>query len=361
MKKHQVSKVILFSWDFYPSNLVSSKRASYWAKNLKKYLPKNLYLSVITFNNQAIKLDGFDDLIILKKSLNNITGKIHNAIKLLEYLINEKSPSVIVLSAGPFYFLMISSLIPKRHRLIWDLRDPFVSDSKNKIGFFKLFLKMSYQKWFIKKADGIISINEFLLRSYCPDKRTPTICIPNGVESVAGLICNSNKKIIVLGKVYEDLTILLKKIIASDPQIEIHQYIDMNKTPKNNLLPQLERVFIHKSLQPDQINSTSKEFGIGLISSYPEDFVLPVKIFDYINLNQKLIIINDKNSPNTEIKRLVKDYENVFFIYNNFFNQLEFTKFINQQHNKERFELPQAYYREFSTKSLANFIKSKFL
>jgi hypothetical protein len=358
----KINKVVLFSWDFYPSNLVASRRTTSWTQNLKKNLPEKIEIQILTGNSRSVSIEGINSLVILKKGpFKGLPEKIWHIAQLGLIIRNIKEPSLVIMSAGPFYFLLTSAFIPKRHSIVFDLRDPFLSDSKNSLSPMRKFFRKIFQNWFIKQPHAIITINDNLRRDYGIPDQFPHIIIPNGFETREPKACTHNKKIIVLGKVYENLKVFISDAIKIDPSLEFHQYTDLSKTPEANKLPRMERVYIHDEIPSSKIPETCSEYGIGLISSYPEDFVLPVKIFDYVMANQKIIILNDKNSPNTEIKHFLKHYPNVFYSYDGLLNANEFKDFLEMKYHPFDLSLIEPiYFREESTKLLANFLKANF-
>jgi hypothetical protein len=355
------SKIIIFSWDFYPSSLVSRRRTTYWARHLKSHLPDNVTVTVATGNPQASKIKGIDEVRLIKKSQFPIINKIWNLMQLIGIMKEEVLPAVIILSAGPFYFLAASPFIPKRHKLIFDLRDPFLGDTKNEVSPLKKTFRKIFQSWFLNQPDAIITINESLKSNFGIPDKIPHIIVPNGFESSTQVNSQPNKKILVLGKVYGDLSKLIDRILALDPEIEFHQYVDQKSSANFNLLPLKERVFIHQSIPSEEVPKLCEQYGIGLVSSYPEDFVLPVKIFDYLNSRHKLIIINDKNVKGTEIKNLLKNYPGVLYSYDDMVHDEEFKLFLDSPQPDTSVYFPPEFFRKNSTENLANFIQKYFL
>jgi len=353
------SKIFLVSSDFFPSALVASRRITYWAQNLKKSMDDSTTIEVITTNSLAEKVDGIEKVHILRSNNEiRILKKISYILQLIKILRSEIVFSSVLISAGPFYWFLATPFIPKRHSVIFDLRDPFVKDSKNQMSNLKLFLKKIYQFWFIRQPDAIISINTYLYRTFSAPCKIPLIIVANGFETKNPISCNMNKKIMILGKVYDDLTKIIEKILNIDPSIEFHQFTNLKTTPETNLLPRINKVFIHDSLAPIEISDACRDFEFGLVSSYPEDFVLPVKIFDYVQANQKIIIINDKQSQQTEIKRFLQNYPNCFYIYSENFSSKEFESFLSSPIIKGSImTFSKSYFREESTKDLGKFLQ----
>jgi hypothetical protein len=359
MKK---TKLYLFSSDFFPSNLVASQRATFWAKYLNKHLNSKIFISIITENQKAKYIKGVDKLFILNKfSLKGFLGKIWNILELSYILFREKTPAVVILSTGPFYILASCIFIPERHSLIFDLRDPFLNDSKYSVNKLKYYLRKHFQNWFLNQPSALIFINDFLRKSYSPPPSKPCLIIPNGFDSNKISIPNKNKKILILGKVYENLEIFIKSSLEIDPELEFHQYINQSKILPVNKLPEIKKVYIHDEISKLQISKICSQYGFGLISSYPEDFVLPVKIFDYAASNQKIIILGDKNCSQTEIKEFLKNYPNKFFCYEQLIPTDDFVKFLNSKY--EPFNLSmidKKYFRKDSIKFLSTFLEKYF-
>jgi hypothetical protein len=278
----------------------------------------------------------------------------------MKLMCREKNPAVFILSAGPFYFLSACLFKPSRHKLIFDLRDPFLGDSKNVVSSFKIALKRIFQNWFLKQPDAIITINEFLRINFGIPEKFPHIIVPNGFENSLHSKSSRNKKILISGKVYGDISTFIEQMLALDSEIEFHQYVDKESSLPCNFIAGRERVFVHDSVAVQDVAAICEQFSIGLVSSYPEDFVLPVKIFDYMNFQQKLIVINDKNVEKTEIKVLLKDYPHVLYFYHNIVQTEEFTKFINAPQPNFEVTIPSQFYRQHSTESLAQFIQKTF-
>jgi len=357
------SKIIIVSEDFYPSNLVSSRRITYWARNLSTFLPSDITLKIIANNPKSEKTKEIKELVILKRVYRlKFLQKISNLIQLILNLRKEKNSSIIIFSAGPFYYLLTSWFIHKKHFVIFDLRDPFVSDSKNTTSKLKKLIKFIFQIWFLKQPNAIITINEFLKNDFKIPKNLPYAIIPNGIESIKFKNSVNSKKVLILGKVYENLEKFITQSLALFPEMEFHQFINKSTSLEINLLPSMKNVFIHDEINQEEIDKIGTEYEFGLVSSFGKDFVLPVKIFDYIRFNHKIIIINDAPSTSTELKVFLQNYKNTYFCYDQNIDHLQYENFVTSERQiLEKCEIDAKYFRHESTKLLADFINTHLI
>jgi hypothetical protein len=353
------TKIIIFTYDFYPSDLVSSHRLTFWANNLKKHITSPISLSVITCNKFAQKVQNIDSLSILE----NTGGKLKNVWQLIRLLRKNKNPSTLIISAGPFYFLLAIFFIPSHIKTIIDLRDPFSDDPKFKVSFIKRSIKRLFQFFFIKKANAIITINNSLKDSFNIQNKK-TIIIPNGIDEVlfeSPTSDYSSHRAVILGKVYSDISSILNQIKNIIPDFSVDQLVNKDSAEKINLIPSKKFTKILPTIKKDCIPKELTNYEIGIVSSYPKPYVLPVKIFDYIASGLKIIIIDDSKNKDSEIKKLLKNYTNKFFINEETIDKELFIKFINSDKktfNKD--QLDKMYFREESTKILANFLEENF-
>lgn len=353
-------KIILFSYDFYPSHSVSSLRTSYWAKNLKKYISKDISIEVITANSKAVKCHGIDSLTIIKP----------HWLSLLKVLKAYKYPHTIIISAGPFSFLLPIFFYSNNHKTIIDLRDPFAKDPKFKISKVKYLLKSLFQKFFISFADAIITINENLEKDYKIPIKKRTIIIPNGFNNEGfnnegfnneGFNPSFNivNQTVIFGKVYEDISKLLDELNNILPNFQVRQYVDTPKINLTNIITTNKYSQIVPSVSPHLVSETLKQYRIGIVSSYPKNYVLPVKIFDYLAANLKIIVCSDVYE-NSELKKVLSSYPNVFYIKDiNKINQTQLKSFLDAPTLPfDIKQIPSLYFREHSTKKLAIFLEA---
>lgn len=351
-------KLIFFCYDFHPSESVASQRVSYWALNIGNFI-ENINVKVITCNKSSKSSpDNKYDCTIIKDS----------ALALLKQLHNEEKSTVIV-SGGPFNFFLCLFVNFRKHKIILDLRDPFHPDPKFKDSFIKKKLKFIFQKLFIKLADGIICINKNLLNSYNSPSNKRTAIIPNGTElfyspkTTSGEETSNNNNFIIAGKIYGDISVFIKAIEIYLPHSRIYQFVDEEKVHKANIIPQSRITIVKPPISRSQFIQKIQEFSCGIVSSYSKDYVLPVKVFDYVAADIPMIIIGDSTNQYTELKKLFLNNKSVLFIDD--LENLKIAKLTNfiadTKKRCNHYDIPNIYKRSESIKILASYLKNYFL
>ncbi|MBY5959916.1 glycosyltransferase [Membranicola marinus] len=264
----------------------------------------------------------------------------------VERIKSHGKPNLIIYSAGPFFYLKMSSLIKREFGIpyIIDFRDTYLNTkgfyekhkkfSAKRTLRFLLFRLFDEHKEAILNADCITTVTnaekQNLIKHYGSSLQKKIVTVRNGFND---LLINSmkeskiqtqkksiNYKIGVFGKFAyyrpQDVDILLNAILAQQVSSSVTLYL-IGK--KENVFNERLRNDNHK-INLIQTGFMGYSAGLKLLAQCDilvlnnrSSNALGTKIFDYIALNKPIIAFAN---PDSEIANLLLPFENAFVIEN---------------------------------------------
>ena len=317
-------KILLISYFFDPFPGVGAKRVSYWADEIAKL---NIEPTVITAIEQTTKKKYpvyYVPNSNQKRVLSSFIKDEGYSWELdLIHFFKENSSQLnfdyVLISGGPFMHMGISpylkTLFPKI-KVILDFRDPFGHNPRFKEPRFKRSLKHFFETKFIKNAHETIVVNKFCkaLIKYNQDVKI----IENGFDerllpeiNTDDELSNGELTFVYAGKLYTDRPPLnFCKVLITDDEL-IFKYIGPDK---KNIEPIVSDNIVYEGVlsYKDTLNSINQS-SIGLIFTGGEPFESTTKIFDYIALNKRILIITEGIPKTGNLYEITKDYPNTLW------------------------------------------------
>lgn len=309
-------KILIISYFTPPLETVGVKRISYWYEELLK---EGNEVKVLTGTKQDSKLSNIIYLQNTASSLLSLFIKDEGLTwkkKLKEYLQTEdlSSYNTILFTGGPFLHFNIAKIIKRKTkaRIIFDFRDPFYKNPRFNSSKFIDLVKLKIQNDFLKHADTIITVNKECAKNI---EHKNIKIIPNGYdERVQKSIKVSNniksKSLIAIGKIYNDIqpdNFLSAISELKEISFKYAGNFDFNSSRVNNL----GKLSYKKTLLEIQTSELCILFTGG------KPFESTTKIYDYLGLNKKILIITNGILKSGTLEEITKDYPNVYWSKNN--------------------------------------------
>ena len=224
-------KVLFIAYYFEPYEGVGAKRISYWAKNIKRIDNNIKVCNVVTATEQTnnFNYDFIDNVYCVKDTRKSFFGKIFkfdpgaswlkNLKKFTKENIDKHSYDYVVITGNPFlHFFIIKEYRKLGIQTVLDFRDPFATNPRGirldtTIKKLKSYILKRIEKYFIKNADYIITVNKYcgkLLQGHEKFKNKIYI-IDNGYDEQLLKLLDTKKtekkfplKICYAGKLYKD-------------------------------------------------------------------------------------------------------------------------------------------------------------
>ena len=360
-------KILFISYYFEPFPGVGAKRISYWANNCAKH---GIEATVITATEQPNNKTNIK-FVAQKKSTSLLRFFIKDqGLDWKEPLINyfENEPNFaydfVLISGGPFMHFSISNYLTKKFntKVILDFRDPYSNNPSFKDGFIKKGIKSFFEKKFIKNATALIAVNKYCANLIVSNSKKTAI-IDNGFDESVFIANQTTAKnsipiIAHAGTFIEGLR--SPEIFLEVMRTDFNHKMQFNQYGKDsNYFDAFrkEDFFNYKGMMPySDLIKELKNADICLLITEGRSFESTTKVFDYIGLNKKILILTNGEPKTGNLHELTKDYPNIVWAKNN-------KKDINEGLSKmiKMNTLPfdaYAYSRAFSLEKLVDLLKS---
>ena len=320
-------KVLFISYFFKPFPGVGAKRISYWAENCSKH---GVDAHVLTAIEQVEKEEGITFIPpVQSKSLLSVFIKDQglNWINPLKGYFNQLKAfpyDAVVISGGPFMHFSIGNYLKRRFgaKVVLDFRDPFSTNPSFEDGLLKRKIKAFFERRFIKGASALIAVNKYCADLIVSNKKELFI-IDNGFnenEFTSDYEQTVNEKPIIVhaGTFIQGVRnpeIFLQTLDAYfNEQVHFYQY---GKDSTYFEPYRTSTFFEYKGMQPyDLLVKELERADICMLVTEGKPFESTTKIFDYIGLNKKILIITSGDLETGNLHQLTKDYPNVIWTKN---------------------------------------------
>ncbi len=339
----------IISHYFIPYAGIGTRRIEYFVRYL---LQKGYRITLFKADNKyySEKTDAqFDHINLAIVNVNPPSSKNINWFKAYETSVlesinvNEK-PNLIIYSAGPFFYLKLSSIIKRKYDIpyIIDFRDTYLNTkgfyekhkkfSMKRFVRFVLFQVFDVHKTAILNANYLTTVTDAekqnLIRHYGQSLKNKTLTVRNGFNDQLVNSMNEfkhvisekskNYKIGIFGKFAyystQDVHTLLNAIISLDETHPVSLYLVGKKENEFNEFLQND----NPKISIIQTGFVSYVEGLRILSSCDilvlnnrSSNALGTKIFDYLALNKPIIAFADLDS---EISNLLRPFENAFIV-----------------------------------------------
>jgi len=354
-------KGLLIAYSLSPNKNVGALRPSYWAEEMSKQYPE-LSLDVIT-TVEGDETNEFKRFVVPNQSKSFWSFLIKDEgltwRKDLKEFLNLKDLSkyqFVILTGGPFFHFSVGKIFRKRGiKVIMDFRDPFSYNPRFNEKGLKKWIKKWYERRFLRFANLVLTVND-VCHNYIGEKlELNRGILPNGYDERK--IGDSDKmsaqshELFYAGRFYWEPTLLfdvlynqdLPLIHAGPELISNHPYVSSSKIRKLGMLSQAD---MYQALS---------EAGIGVVFTMDIPFESTTKIYDYIALNRKILIITKGTPGNGVLNRELANYPYYRWVS---YSEGEIQQAINELHEMEVQETETSQFsRKNSLKLLVNYIR----
>lgn len=328
-------KVLFIAYYFEPFKGVGAKRVSYWAKNIAKETNDEILVTVVTATPPDVTTEqDFAEIVYVEDRQDSIYKSFfkhdrgvtwfNDLRKYFNSIDQDFNFDVVLLTGGPFLHFGIGNFLKKRHgcKIILDFRDPFaINPLFSKQYFLKVFIKKCLEKIYISKADYIITVNKYCADLLSENDSTKVAIIDNGFdEKLVGKALknnttkdNSKINIVYAGKLSQGREIgVFLNFIEKNPNILFH-YIGNDY----DLIAGRANTIIYGAKSYEETLMIISGCEIGLVLTGGNNFESTTKIFDYIGLEKKVLVISDQVINSGSIKDILSKYPKHMFCLNN--------------------------------------------
>lgn len=312
-------KGLLVAYSFYPEKTVGALRPTYWAEEIFKHSEIELdvltatpcersNVFVVPLNSSSIFSSLIkDEGLRWKKDVLNFL----NAFDLSQY-------SFAILTGGPFFhFWAIAKFFKKKGmKVILDFRDPFSYNPRFNEKGLKKWIKQTYEKQAVKCADLIVTVNKECHQYIAPSLNVKRAIIPNGYDDRVLPAGNQTvpqpNSLFYAGRLYWNPS----------------EFLDVLSQNKWNLyhagqVSQFEHAFFESEcyhylglISQKELYEQLQKFEIGVVFTMNIPFESTTKIYDYMGLNKKILVVTQGKPGEGALKRELSVYPNYRWVEN---------------------------------------------
>ncbi len=322
-------KVLLISFYFPPYPGVGAKRLAYWANAfIDTEIPCEVISSTKPDGNSKAKV-----IHVPQNSKGKFLAKLIKdpGLKWLEDLKSyfaklnpdEFDYTHVLISGGPFMQFGIAKVLKSKFKckIILDYRDPFANNPRFNDSGLKKGLKLKYEKSFAKNADLIITVNPFCAELIETEGKQIEI-LENGYDETSisvnhEEVNNSTFLLTHAGSLYADrnptnLMEVLKEDYSNDIQFVQYGSESDYLTPYKN-----EKYYAYKGMMDySELMQKMNDSDACVLVTKGDPFESTTKVFDYIALNKRFLIITSGEVKSGNLNEITKNYPNVIWSKN---------------------------------------------
>lgn len=318
-------KILFLAFYFEPYPGVGSKRISYWAKNIKELVPQST-VDVITspISKSPEEVTGVDRIYTIPTESRTLYSRFCKFdlgagwyFPLKEFLTKELSINeydYVIFTGNPYFHFPLARIIENNGvKTVLDFRDPMAKNPravkadnlKRKI---KYMLIRRLETWLISKSTKSISVNR-----YCKsllDRRVfhKVEIIDNGYDEKVFDGCDPHTEITAnslfyAGSLYSDRSPYALVECLKSSNFTFHHI-----GPVFEGLHADDNIVLHGVKSYKETIDLSRSFEVGLIFTSGYNFESTTKIFDYIALKKKILIITEQEVKTGALHEITCEY-----------------------------------------------------
>lgn len=304
-------KGLLIAYSFYPVKLVGALRPTYWAEEISNH--SDIELDVIT----ATETDFQKATYIPNTGSSWLSFFIKDeGLKWKENLLDYfKSNDIseykfVILTGGPFFhFYSISRFLKKKGlKIIVDFRDPFSYNPRFNEKGLKKWIKQGYERATVRCADLIISVNKECHSYIAPSINCKRAIIPNGFDErkipISKRIEDNDNSLFYAGRFYWNPSLFLTALKEDGKKI----YHAGHPANFNHPLLDSSNYEYLGTLHQQQLYERIIQSEIGVVFTMNVPFESTTKIYDYIGLNKKILVITQGEPNKGALMRELSQY-----------------------------------------------------
>lgn len=354
-------KILFISYFFDPYPGVGAKRVSYWADEILNYgIEPTVITAIEQKGNKPYPVHYVPNTKRKRKFSLFIKDEGYSwELDQIDFFEGNDLPNFdyILISGGPFMQMGISSYLKgkfKGARVILDFRDPFGNNPRflNE-SFIKKSIKQYFESKFIKLADKSIVVNPYCKELIRNNEKIEVI--ENGFDERSLSIEESNvidTDFIYAGKIYDDVSIepFVNAIIDEKRSFT---YFGSNLIKED--FPS-ELFQINPPINYVEVLKKIASSDVGIVFTGGKAFESTTKVFDYIALNKRILIVTEGEPKTGNLHEITKVYPNVVWAKN---NEITIKKAIETLVNMEVKPFDSSIFsRKYSLEQLVELIKT---
>jgi len=312
-------KGLLIAYNFHPVNSVGALRPSYWAQESVHY--SDFSLDVITATEG--KSEGYRRFYVPLKSSSIWSFAIRDeglrwSKDLREWLrtFDTSEYNFVIFSGGPFFHFHTAKYFKKLGLSVYfDFRDPFSYNPRFKDGFVKKTIKRTYERRCLRHSDAVITVNDACHKYIGSGMKLKRWIIPNGYderalpdakqETVKGTLFYG-------GKFYWSPTFFFQALEKTKTTLF---HAGPAPTFAKKVLPENGYIALGMLTQKELFEKL-QTCEIGLVFTMDVPFESTTKIYDYMALGKKILVVT-QGEPNVGVlNRELKNYPNYRWVRN---------------------------------------------
>ena len=356
-------KGLLIAYSFAPDKNVGALRPTYWAEEMNQFTEMNIDVVTATksdfvdnrYNRTEVTNTSYsfwsflikDEGLTWRKDL----LKYFNSIDVQEY-------DFVLFTGGPFFHFSLGKFFKKKGlKVIFDYRDPYSYNPRHNEKGLRKGIKTWFENINLKYADLVVTVNDACHNYIGAGLNLNRGVVPNGYDE--RIIPKEKKEtldydLFYAGRFYWEpseffefmLNSNYKLAHAGTPQNHVHPVVKSNQFIQLGLLSQKE---MYGELQKAEI---------GIVFTIDVPFESTTKLYDYLALNKKILVITQGEPHVGVLKRELANYPNYKWVKN---DQDCILKGIKELKEMDLVEVDTSVYsRKETLINLANHIKALF-
>jgi len=316
-------KILFIAYFFPPFEGIGSKRIAYWHEHIKQYNWQSLVITAtdpLEPNEEVILVEAESKGGILNKIIKDVGINWMSSLKRSLKKYHAEEFDAILITGGPFMHMLLTRFL-KSHfnaKIILDFRDPFYANPRFRTSFLKDQIKLFFQNRFLKHCDEVITVNNecaqlishpqiHIINNGYDDK------ILNQIKANYAIAYDqaSAIKACAIGRIDDDFDFsIFYQILKSRDDISFDYIGD------NSLTLYLDKVNHYGKKSYRQALEFVGEHELCILFTSGLSFESSTKIFDYLALTKKLLIITQGQPKTGSMHEITQDYPNVYWAEN---------------------------------------------
>ncbi len=308
-------KGLIIAYSFSPNKNVGALRPSYWAEEMKK--SEGIDVDLVTVVDSEVRNDSYTRIVVpnTAKSFWSFLIKDEGLTwrkDLFKYFstIQLEKYDFVIFTGGPFFHFSLAKMFKKKGvKVILDYRDPFSYNPRFKDKGIKKIIKKIIEKKFLKYADLVTTVNDACHDYIGYNMKLNRLIVPNGFDE---RITNQVKKskidfdMFYAGRYYWEPIDFLDVLFENGYSLshagpEHNYYHPFFKSQKNQYLGLLSQDRMYEELMKAEI---------GVVFTIDVPFESTTKLYDYLALNKKILIITMGEPHSGVLNRELQNYPN---------------------------------------------------
>lgn len=285
----------MIAYAFAPLKTVGALRPTYWAEEIAQN--SDISLDVVTATPDSDSGVGYNRIYVPNESKSIMSFLIKDegltwrkSLKTAFDKMDLSQYSFVIITGGPFFHFSIGTYLKKKGlSVIYDYRDPFSYNPRFDEKGLKRLIKKSYERKYLKSADAVIAVNDACHEFIGDNLILNRAIIPNGFDERIHVEKSNELKydLFYAGKFYWEPIAFLD--VIKDMSLSLG-HAGM-QTPFNHSYTSTEYYKYLGLMDQQTMYEQLAKSGIGVVFTSEIPFESTTKIYDYLYLNKKMLIV----------------------------------------------------------------------